>query len=60
MARSLNLQAYSYSYTDISQYVKERDRAKGIVFASLLLYFFYRNLCSSILFYDALSRIKTD
>ena len=31
MAKSLNLQAYSYSYTDISQYVKERDRVKGIL-----------------------------
>ncbi|KAK3759778.1 hypothetical protein RRG08_041733 [Elysia crispata] len=29
MAKSLNLQAYSYSYTDISQYVKERDRVKA-------------------------------
>ncbi|RUS69098.1 hypothetical protein EGW08_023140 [Elysia chlorotica] len=31
MAKSLNLQAYSYSYTDISQYVKERDCAKASV-----------------------------
>ncbi|GFN75296.1 Ancient ubiquitous protein 1 [Plakobranchus ocellatus] len=28
MAKSLSLQALSYTYTDISQYIKERERAK--------------------------------